>query len=46
MDTVSWEKFTQTGSIEAYLLYKEAINNDSKEDNEEVCQITQQKESL
>ncbi|MEE1224413.1 MAG: YqzL family protein [Clostridia bacterium] len=46
MDLFSWETFTRTGSIEAYLLYKEVITNDSKEDNGEVCQITEQEELL
>lgn len=40
LGTLLWETFFSTGSIDAYLLYKDACNEETQEDTQ--CQTTTQ----
>lgn len=40
LDTFLWEAFSYTGSIDAYLLYKNTHEDEKQEDEE--CQISMQ----
>ncbi|MCI5604136.1 MAG: YqzL family protein [Clostridia bacterium] len=46
LDDLSWETFSQTGNIDAYLLYKSLAELEQTEDKEEKWQISTQRASL
>lgn len=46
LNDFSWETFSQTGNIDAYLLYKSIIELEKTEDKEEKWQTSVQRASL